>query len=263
MNIKSLARNCAVMAALSTPAFGAVINLSSWTPLTLDFPGGQAAGNWVLGAGNTSVTQTVNADPSFFLNNINQTAYSIDGSWQVVSAGGDNDYMGFVFGYQNSSNFYLFDWKAGTQANAGRNAAEGMTIKQFTGATGNGLTDLSVAEFWENEVDFGDMDVLATNHSTSAGWVAGTTYNFHLDFNVVPGQFSIVVKQGATELWNQTVNDSTFTGGQFGFFNNSQQQVKYEGFEQEGGTRVPDGGSTFGMLAIGLALLRLFGKRAA
>ena len=209
------------------------IDLSSWIPLTLDFPGGQPAGNWVLeGPSNTAVTQVVNADPSFFRNGLNQGSYTIDGSWQVLTTS-DDDYMGFAFGYQNSSNFYLFDWKQTEQGYVTRNAAEGMTIKKFQGATGNGLVDLSLEEFWENEVDFGDMDILATNHGSTKGWADSVLYDFHLDFNLVAGQFRIIVKEGATVLWDVTVNDATFTSGQFAFYNNSQQNVRYAGFEQE------------------------------
>lgn len=252
---------------LAAIAQGAALNLSSWSPLTLDFAGGQPAGNWQLQPGNESVIQTVNADPSFFLNNINQTAFSIDGSWRVNETGGDDDYMGFVFGYQNSSNFYLFDWKQGTQAYEGRTATEGMTIKKFTGGTGNGLVDLSLAKFWENQVNFGEMAVLATNHSSSNGWVDNTLYNFHLDFNTVLGQFSIEVKQGATTLWNTTVVDSTFSGGQFGFYNYSQQSVEYAGFVQTGGvivtppTGVPDSGTGLALFAVALAGLAVVGRR--
>lgn len=85
-------------------AYAAPIDLSSWTPLTLNFPGGQGAGSWVLEPGNTAVKQVINADPSFFLNNQNTASYSVDGSWEVTTTS-DDDYMGFVFGYQNSSNF--------------------------------------------------------------------------------------------------------------------------------------------------------------
>ena len=141
--------------------------------------------------------------------------------------------MGFAFGYQNSSNFYLFDWKQATQGYVGRTAAEGMTIKKFQGATGDGLVDLSLEEFWENQVDFGDMDVLATNHGSTMGWADNVLYDFHLDFNLVAGQFRIIVKEGATVLWDVTVDDATFTSGQFAFYNNSQQNVRYAGFEQE------------------------------
>jgi hypothetical protein len=151
---------------------------------------------------------------------------------------GDDDYMGFVFGYQNSSSFYLFDWKQGTQGYVGRTAAEGMAIKKFTGATGSGLADLSLEEFWENQVSFGDMTVLAKNQSSSAGWLAATDYSFHLDFDQNPGEIHVVVKNGATTLWDTTVVDTTFTGGQFGFFNNSQANVTYAGFTQTGGVPV-------------------------
>jgi len=220
-------------------AQAALLNLSGWTASTLDFPGGQPAGTWVLESGNTAVQQTTNADPSFYLNNLNQTSYSIDGSWQVLT-GSDNDYMGFVFGYQNSSNFYLFDWKQGSQGYASQYANEGMTIKKMTGATGDGLADLSLGEFWENTTDVGDMTILAQNQSSTAGWADNVLYNFYLDFNTTttPGDFNIVVKEGASTLWDVTVNDTMFTSGEFGFYNYSQQNVRYAGFEQTGGVIV-------------------------
>jgi hypothetical protein len=246
----------ATLAIASLAASAEPINLSTWTPLTLNFPGGQAAGNWVLEAGNTAVQQTVNADPSFFLNNTTQTSFTIDGSWQVLPAGaGDDDYMGFVFGYQNSSNFYLFDWKQSAQGYVGRTAAEGMTIKRFTGATGNGLTDLSLEEFWENQVNFGDMDVLATNHSSTNGWVENVLYSFHLDYNLNPGEIHITVRNGSSVLWNTTLIDNTFTSGQFGFYNNSQSNVRYAGFEQvirPPNPSVPEP-ATLSLLGLGLA----------
>ena len=76
-----------------------------------------------------------NAGPPLFPSHTNQAQYPIEGGWQWLPGSGDDDYMGFASGYQNSSNFYLFDWKKGTQGYVGRTAAEGMTIKKFTGAT--------------------------------------------------------------------------------------------------------------------------------
>ena len=242
-------------------AFADPIDLSSWSPLTLDFAGGQPAGSWVLEPGNLAVKQVVNADPSFYLNNINQTKYSIDGSWQVLETGGDDDYMGFAFGYQNSSNFYLFDWKQANQSYSGGNATEGMTIKKFTGATGDGLIDLSLGELWENQVNLGDMSILATNHSATAGWADNVLYDFHLDFNLVPGEIHIVVKQGVTTLWDTTLNDATFTGGQFGFYNYSQQNVRYAGFEQTGGVPVVPEPETYALMLAGLGALGVVARR--
>ena len=127
-----------------------------------------------------------------------------------------------------------------------------MTIKKMTGGTGDGLIDLSLGEFWENNNDLGDMDILAQNHGGTKGWADNKLYDFHLDFNIVAGEFSINVKDGATTLWDVTVNDSTFTGGEFGFYNFSQSSVKYAGFEQTGGIPVTEP-SILALLGLGLA----------
>lgn len=227
-----LAAAVAAASLMALPAHAAEVDLSGWKAVTLAFPGGQGAANWALETGNKAVTQTRNADPAFFLNDTVQGSYSIEGSFEVRTTS-DDDYIGFAFGYQNSSNFYLFDWKKSGQSYAGGVANEGMTIKKFTGSTGDGLVDLSLLEFWENRGSYGDMTVLAQNHSTSAGWVSNRVYSFALDFNVMPGEFKVVVKDGSTVLWDRTVADSTFKGGQFGFYNFSQQSVRYAGFTQD------------------------------
>lgn len=254
-----LAAFCGSICSLSA----APIDLSTWHTQNLDFPGAQPAANWQLQPGNTAVLQAVNADPSFFLNGKNQTSYSIDGSWRVNTIS-DDDYMGFVFGYQNSSRMYMFDWKQSQQSDSGALAEEGMTIKRFTGATGNGLVDLSIAELWENANNRGDMTVLAKNHGSTMGWLDNTSYDFHLDYNLNPGDIHIRISQGATTLWDTTINDTTFNGGEFGFYNNSQGSVLYEGFVQTGGVSAPDSGQSIALLGFGMiSLLALTRFRSA
>jgi len=127
----------------------------------------------------------------------------------------------------------------------------------MTGFTGDGFTDLSLAEFWENVADFADMDVLATNHGSDKGWDNNQLYNFHLDFNLIAGQFTVNVKKDTDVLWDVTVNDATFTGGEFGFYNYSQENVRYAGFEQTGGIPVDAVPEPATMLLFGAGLVGL------
>ncbi len=206
------------------------INLSTWTADSYIL-GGQPAGNWNLSPDNQTVTQTVNADPSLYRNNLNQTSYSMDGSWK--SGGGDDDFIGFVFGYQNDHQFYVMDWKARTQSYRGT-ANEGFRILKIDATSRD---DLDLYDFWgSNTVD---STVLASLYGSDKGWSANTTYNFHLDFFTTSGEISIQVTDGTTTLWDVTINDTTYTSGQFGFYIFSQANVEYSGFTQTGGVIIP------------------------
>ena len=87
----------------------------------------------------------------------------------------------------------------------------------------------------------------------TAGWADNVLYSFHLDYNLNAGEIHVVVKNGDVTLWDSTVVDTTFAAGQFGFYNNSQQFVRYAGFEQTGGV-VPEP-STWALALAGLAAM--------
>ncbi len=225
-----------ILLTFTSASFATAIDLSSWTDDTYDLSGGQSAGNWVLSNNDETVTQTVNADPSVYLNNLNQTSYSIDGTWEVKTAS-DDDFMGFVFGYQDDSHYYVMDWKQSTQ-NAGTaygTATEGFRILEINA---DSRTDLVLKDYWESSTS--NSEVLASKSSSTYGWSDNTSYTFHLDFNTTTtaGDIHISVKDGPTTLWDVLINDLTYTSGQFGFYNFSQSTVEYSGFEQTGGVIV-------------------------
>jgi len=126
--------------------------------------------------------------------------------------------MGFVFGYQNSHDFYLFDWKKVTDdfrsfgvANQGMR----LTIFHMDGEDPTGR------DFWAS--DRSDHTTVLLHNSIP--WAAGIDYDFSLKFT--PGSFTIRVWEGETLLESWTVNDSTYTSGRFGYFVNSLQDVRF------------------------------------
>ncbi len=215
--------------AMALPASSALaedIDLSSWSPLTLDLPGGQAAGDWVLSDANTTVTQTQNADPSFYLNNQDDSDYTMNGTWQVTTSG-DDDLMGFAFGYQDAGNCYIMDWKQNAQSAGSYGFRdEGFVIRKMHGDP----AAMEIADYWAHEEDQERYTILATNLGPGTGWDENTEYQFTLDFS--PGEFTVTVREGETVLWNVTVSDGEYLSGQFAFYNYSQEDVQYSGFTQ-------------------------------
>jgi RHS repeat-associated protein len=194
---------------------GETVNLAPWT--VQHYPGSQPAASWQRDATNTIVTQTINADPSILVSDFNLSNAQMEGTWRVNTSD-DDDYIGFVFGYQNSQHFYLFDWK---QANQDA-AARGMSLKVVSADS-----PLTTDDFWPTA---GNGTRVRSLYRNTIGWAEFTDYQFTLQF--YPGEIRISVKRGTTVLADFTVNDSTYTNGRFGFYNYSQAQVRYSGFRR-------------------------------
>jgi len=206
------------------------LDLSSWSTDSYDIEGegypNYDSAKWILSTDKTTVTQKKNADPSFFLNNVNQTSYQINGTFQVTDRAGDNDFIGFVFGYQNDHQFYLFDWRLGKGYYHDSVVYEGFRVIKIN--TKN-RSDLSFPDFLESNTE--NSSILASNYGHN-GWNEKTKYCFHLDYS--PEKFTIIVYTGdkKTELWNVTIHDNEYSSGQFGFYCFSQENVEYSEFEQ-------------------------------
>ncbi len=196
---------------------GQPVNLSTWTVVDLGV-GSQPAANWVLSSGNTVVTQTVNARASVFLSDFGVNSEQIAGNWRV-STNEDDDFIGFVFGWQNPYQFYLFDWKENTQDGALR----GMTVKVINLAPDGSEGKPALWDTYNPGI--------TTLFHNSIRWNSFTDYDFSLTYH--PGEFTITVKQGATVLSSITLQDDTFPSGGFGFYNYSQNAVRYRDFTRE------------------------------
>jgi hypothetical protein len=245
-----------------TPAVGAPIpiDLSTWSE-----QGPPANGNWVVSAGGDSVTQTINGNPTFFVSPDNYLNTEFKGKFKVVT-GGDDDYIGFVFGYTkpiagidgvNDDDFLLFAWKQVNQAFGGYTAYEGFTLSRVQGTIAEG--DYT-RYFWGQTDDPPLYDVLASDYGSTRGWADNTEYEFTLLYQT--NHIKIDIKGGTGDFKDgATIFDVTgiFPDGRFGFYNYSQSSVTYQGFT-EAVIPIPGAIWLLGSGLVGLAGLRRYRK---
>ena len=205
-------------------ALPVAIDLSSWSQ-----EGPRGNGNWTVSGDKKSVFQSINGNPTAFVSPESFINKVFNGSFGVETTS-DDDYIGFVFGFQSTNDFLLFDWKQGDQW--GSNA--GFYLSH--------VTDLASVPFSNHHLDATNYDVLATNLGT--GWADNQSYDFTLDYQ--DDSIKIIIDGGSFN--NQTIFDITRsnTAGKFGFYNHSQSNVRYQGFTQQNSPNVvPEPASMF------------------
>lgn len=252
---------------VSTQASAVAVDLSGWTA-----QGGSSS--WNVQAGNDTVLQTVNGAPTvFFDSSVTSTqGTALSGNIKVTTTG-DDDFIGFVLGYQNneifssSADFYLVDWKQGDQAGWGK----GLGISHVTNGS-NGNSSSTGGSFWQHTAGQVDLITRATNLGNT-GWADLVEYSFNIIFT---SNLIEVAVDGVTEL-SITPSDvagvSSFSDGAFGFYNYSQSNVLYSAITQVdcqlhpdalecqgGGGSVPEPG-IMALLGLGFAALSFGGYR--
>ena len=199
------------------------VDLSSW--IENGFKGNNGAGTWtVQGAGNDSVRQSSNGQPTvFFEAGSNAQGTALSGTIEVETTT-DDDFIGFFLGYQdgelNSTNadFWLIDWKQGDQSGA----FDGLALSHVTGDIANG--GAADPTFWEHTGTVNEVQRATSLGST--GWADNTQYAFDLIFTSTQIQVKV---DGVVELDYM----GNFTDGAFGFYNYSQPNVRYAGITEE------------------------------
>ena len=206
------------------------IDLRNWRQ-----EGNPTSGNWVVASDGNSVLQTINGYPTFFVSPEEFINTTITGTLRVEETV-DNDWIGFVFGYQspiadktepvNGWKFMVFDWtKSGSMGK--ERPYEGATLRDIDGSF-YPLTDFRVA----------------TNYGAGKGWTALTDHNFSLLYQT---------DRVKIDIDGETIFDISgdFESGRFGFYNASQSYVRYSGFESQPAP-VPEPGTIGGLAVLGL-----------
>ena len=154
----------------------------------------------------------------------------LNGRFSVSSADRDDDYMGFVFGYHDSSNYYVCQWKREDQRwEEWEGLAEaGISILRVRGLA---PSEETTALLWQ-AVQTPGVTVLAkwTTSTGGTGWIHGEVYTYKI--SLFESAFRVVIRRSDSSL----VYDSGVIPvgepihGRFGFYNLSQPQVTYSGF---------------------------------
>ncbi|MCA9520871.1 MAG: hypothetical protein KC609_07855 [Myxococcales bacterium] len=149
----------------------------------------------------------------------------------VVSGTTDDDYLGFVFGYQNEHQFYAFDWKKTSQSysECGGYGNNGMRLKLFD----SDAPIVDCAAFWKSDVStLADVDILVPAGTTPKAWANDVTYRFELRYKPAEIQVTIyqedqMVPPSLLELRVLNSTDATFDEGRIGLYTYSQEKVKF------------------------------------
>ena len=211
------------------------LDLSEWSSYDWNFGNSQASGSWQVSEANEHFAyQFDDAGPSAYLNNSKWARYQVEGSFRIMNTGCFG-IVGFVFGYQDPSHFYLFDWKRYNSDVVGKDGI-GFAIKRFSAPS---LSDLSLSDF-QSSTSTDSMEILISSYGPFNRWLPFTTYRFSLDHQ--QGIFHIKINgvESSNILWDAEVNDGTYEYGQFGFYNFHQGAAIYYSFSETESSFAPE-----------------------
>jgi HEAT repeat protein/tetratricopeptide (TPR) repeat protein len=210
-------------AGLASRAGRQAVDLRSWQQ-----QGPRDNGKWQLAGDGTSVVQTVNGAPTFFVGPASVIDTTLRGRFKVEDRS-DDDFIGFVFGYQAPlgettkvelpCDFFLFDWKAADQ----ESAREGFALTHVQGDMR--IVDETSTPWWNHQSTH-SFKVLATDYGKDKGWKPGVEYEFELDYRAD----RIRITVAGTTIFDLKNPAASNPPGRFGFYNFSQAGVRYSGF---------------------------------
>jgi len=253
------------LAAFAAPVHAAPVDLSTWTAENYASVSGFPDGTWTVAGGGVSVTQSENGQPTVFYSDF--AAHNTDAVGKIRVTGTDDDFIGFVFGFDPGdstsagADYLLVDWKSGNQVHdfgspstdPGGLAPAGLAVSRISGVP-------SADEFWQHTTYSGGglTELTRATNLGSTGWAIGVEYEF--EFVFLPTQIQVFV-DGVKEI--DVVG--SFSNGRMGFYNFSQAGVTYSAFTVAPQTTpIPEPGSLIliGTVISGAALRRRRRRRA-
>ncbi|KAJ3604084.1 hypothetical protein NHX12_028825 [Muraenolepis orangiensis] len=197
--------------------------------------------NWVVLNSGMEIVQTMNSDPGLAVGYTAFSGVDFDGTFHVNTAI-DDDYAGFIFGYQDSSSFYVVMWKQTEQtywqAVPFRAVAEpGIQLKAIKSKTGPG-------EYLRNSLwhtgDTEDQVRLLWKDPRNSGWKDKVSYRWYLQHRPQVGYIRVRFFEGSTLVADSGPTiDTSMRGGRLGVFCFSQENIIWSNLKYRCNDTIP------------------------
>uniref|UniRef100_A0A665WD55 Thrombospondin 4a n=1 Tax=Echeneis naucrates TaxID=173247 RepID=A0A665WD55_ECHNA len=197
--------------------------------------------NWVVLNQGMEIVQTMNSDPGLAVGFTAFSGVDFEGTFHVNTVT-DDDYAGFIFGYQDSSSFYVVMWKQTEQtywqAAPFRAVAEpGIQLKVVKSETGPG--EHMRNSLWHTGDTKGQVRLLWKD-PRNVGWKDKVSYRWFLQHRPQVGYIRARFFEGSNLVADTgVIIDTSMRGGRLGVFCFSQENIIWSNLKYRCNDTIP------------------------